>query len=595
MNTVTEKIRIFTTVSLAPPRSSMVGSAATEDRKGSEQNRAVLYAMTRRKEPKMNHKTVRLILLVIATAVMAGGVARSAHAASVAYSATVQGRGWQPVVADGQMVGTTGESLPIEYFRIFVGGMPGASVRYRVWLRSTNRYDPVADGQVTGGAAPDSPVAVSIGLEGAPAGTGICYEVHVAEKGWQPEVCDGAWAGYNVEPPPPPTVPLESPPVFPIGTLGESLPSQEPPLVPIVPISFYYEIQALRIRLYGQPDTAAMSIPPTGMPYDSTKAAEEQALRDNPPPWDSRDAYSGDNSQSPVDTVRQPLTAMDDTGTITLFHHEEEDTWGGNRWAAGYQLKAYAKTQRDNWTANSSTHGYLNAWGKILSRSFPAFTVTTVANTINNPNSKWAGIWYSIYLFGNKVKEETVGGGAYNVQKKIFDASQKITPEYKQSFSVGPVPVTVGAYGSANEFIALKGRFWIDELNGTIEPSGSLWVNAYAAVGVDGVIAGKVKGQVSLLEAAVPTDAKITWMFGVNDGGQCEAAVNASAKATAILKELSGRLAACADLWLIGEKCKGIGGYDGFRQTKTLFDVSTKKVLGSGRCAEGITEPPIQS
>ena len=172
-----------------------------------------------------------------------------------------------------------------------------------------------------------------------------------------------------------------------------------------------------------------MSIPPAEMPYDATKAAEEQALRDNPPPWDSSDAYAGDNSQSPVETVRQLLTMMDPTGTITLFHHEEEDTWGGNRWAAGYQLKAYAKTKRDSWTANSSTHGYVNAWGKILASSFPAFTATVVANTINNPNSKWAGIWYSIYVFGNKVKEETVGGGVYNVEKKIFAAEQPVTPE----------------------------------------------------------------------------------------------------------------------------------------------------------------------
>jgi len=332
----------------------------------------------------------------------------------------------------------------------------------------------------------------------------------------------------------------------------------------------------------------------TGPTENKFTVGEEQALRQNPPTWDSKNAYSGNNSQSPLETIRQPLTSMDDTGTITLFHHEEEDTWGGNRWAAGYQLKAYAKTQRDNWTANSSTHGYVNAWGKILSKSFPAFTATTVANTINNPNSKWAGIWYSIYVFGNKVKEGTVGGGVYNVQKKIFNATQKVTPEYKQSFSVGPVPVTVGAYGSANEFIALKGKFWIDELDGTIEPSGSLWANAYGAVGVPGAVAAKLKGQLSLLEAAVPANAKITWMFGVNDGGQCEAAVTASAKAVATLKQLSGRLAVCADTFL-GEKCKGIGGYDGFRQTKTLFDVSTKKVLGFGRCGDGMTLPPTQS
>ena len=337
-----------------------------------------------------------------------------------------------------------------------------------------------------------------------------------------------------------------------------------------------------------------MSIPPTAMPYDATKAAQEQALRQNPPPWDSSDAYSGHNFQSPLQTVRQGLTTMNDTGTITLFHHEQEDTFGGNRWAAGYQLKAYAKTQRDNWTANSSTYGYVNGWGKILSTSFPAFTATVVANTINNPNSKWAGIWYSIYVFGNKVKEETVGGGVYNVQKKIFDASQKVTPEYKQTFSVGPVPVAVGAYGSANEFIALKGKFWIDELNGTIESSGSLWVNAYGAVGVPGAIAAKVKGQLSLLEVAVPVNAKIAWMFGVNHGGQCEASVTGSAKASAILKELSGRLSVCGNvLWW--EECVGIGGYDGFRQTIDLFDVSTTQVLDFGRCADDITSPPTQS
>ena len=151
----------------------------------------------------------------------------------MAYSANVQGRGWQPVVADGEVVGTTGESLPIEHFRVFVGGMPGVSVRYKAW--PDDFTDPVADGQVIGRTA--GALAVSIWLEGAPGDTGICYETHVAEQGWQPEVCDGEWAFDH--------------------------------FLPFLPI------EALRIRLYGQPGTAAMSIPPTGMPYNARKAGEE--------------------------------------------------------------------------------------------------------------------------------------------------------------------------------------------------------------------------------------------------------------------------------------------------------------------------------
>jgi hypothetical protein len=443
----------------------------------------------------------------------------------------------------------------MEYFRIIIGGMPGVSVRYAVW----DGEDWVIDARDDANSYPDGTILgmakdVAIWLHGGPAGTGICYQVHVAWAGWLSEVCDGQWAANRS--------------------------------------NWWYEIQALRIRLYGQPTIPPMEIPPAKMPYDSAKAAEEQALRDNPPPWDSSDAYSGDNSQSPVETVRQPLTMMDGKGTITLFHHEEEETWGGNLWAAGYHLKAFAKTNRDNWTANSSTHGYLNTWGKILGRSFPAFTATMVANTINNPNSKWAGIWYSFYLFGNKVREETVGGGVYNVQKKIFEFRDKVTPEWKQTFWVGPIPAAVGAYGSAEAFIALGGKFWIDELDGTIEPSGALWVTTYGAVGVEGAVAAKVKGEISLLQAAVPVHAKITWMFGVNDGGQCDAAVTASAKASATLKQLSGRLAACVDFF--GEFCEGIGGYDGFEQTINLFDVSMTEGLAFGRCGDGMTPAPPQ-
>src|SRR5262245_8309610 len=68
----------------------------------------------KRKETQMKCRKVRLTLLLLTvTAIMTGGLTRSAYAASVAYSASVPGRGWQPITTDGQMIGTTGESLPI--------------------------------------------------------------------------------------------------------------------------------------------------------------------------------------------------------------------------------------------------------------------------------------------------------------------------------------------------------------------------------------------------------------------------------------------------------------------------------------------------
>jgi hypothetical protein len=87
-------------------------------------------------------------------------------------------------------------------------------------------------------------------------------------------------------------------------------------------------------------------------------------------------------------------------------------------------------------------------------------------------------------------------------------------------------------------------------------------------------------------------------MFGVNDGGQCEASVTGAASASATLTELSGQLAVCGEVGLLfvsKEFCTGIAGYKGFSQTINLFDVSTTEELDFGRCADGMTSPPTQS
>jgi hypothetical protein len=312
-------------------------------------------------------------------------------------------------------------------------------------------------------------------------------------------------------------------------------------------------------------------------------------------PSESALTWQGYNrSDQPFVTRHQALTVNDERSE-TFFQREHSDSFGNNRFGAGYDVKVHATGYRDSWTANTQLRGYANTWARVWSPSFtkPIFTVDAVANTINNPGSQWAGIWYKVMVFGNSVREETIGGGAYNTEKKLVDRTQQVTPEVKATFYPWGIPVTVGAYVRANEYIKLHGNIWIDTINATLTPGGSLWVNAYVQVGVDGVLNGSVKGMLKLIDVSVPAYFWLGWTFGANQGGQCSLKADVWMGVNWNTRELDGNIAACGEI--IGwEKCISVASWNGFMQSRNLFNLGGSRQFGVGTCLYP-TAPPTKS
>jgi hypothetical protein len=262
------------------------------------------------------------------------------------------------------------------------------------------------------------------------------------------------------------------------------------------------------------------------------------------------DAYVGKNDNSPlgmlgreegVAVASQSLTA-ESANSVDLFREELEDHFGNNRWGAGYQVRIAGSAKRDSWTADTRLEGYANAWGRLFGNSFGVVTVTVVTNTNNNPNSRWGGIWYSIYLFEQKVREETVSGGIFEQEGDIFNVTQPVTPEYTASFPVGPIPVTVAALVGAREYIKVYGSFWAEGVTGPFTPGADLYVQARAGVGVEGANLG-FQGSLSLLSASIPLVANIQWNYAATGNpNECAAALSGGIASNFGITSLNGTL-----------------------------------------------------
>jgi hypothetical protein len=311
-------------------------------------------------------------------------------------------------------------------------------------------------------------------------------------------------------------------------------------------------------------------------------------------PRDSAEADVGYNIvDDPIVTQSHALVS-ESPEKLTIFNRGHEDAFGNNRFGGGYQLKTHATAERTDWTANTQLRGYANTWARVFGSSYGVFTVDAVANTINNPNSQWAGIWYNVMVFGKTKASDTLGGGAYNNEKTVINKTQRVGPELSHTFVVFGVPVKVGAQVRANEYLTLKGKIWIDEVNATATPGGGLWVNAYAMAGIDGVLKGDVRGNIKLVDVSVPATLTAGWNFGfANDSGQCEATVFASANVDWVARQLDGSVSACAEI-IKWEKCKQIASWRGFHQRENLFNFSDSKAFGFGSCLP-IPGAPVQS
>jgi len=119
---------------------------------------------------------------------------------SVSYQGHVQNIGWQPLVKDGALAGTEGQSLRVEGFKIKLQDTPaGLKIKYRTHVQNIGWQNWVYDGALGGTEGKALRVeALQIVLEGTDAEKyTVQYQAHVQSVGWQPWATDGEVAGTS--------------------------------------------------------------------------------------------------------------------------------------------------------------------------------------------------------------------------------------------------------------------------------------------------------------------------------------------------------------------------------------------------------------
>jgi uncharacterized protein YjdB len=118
---------------------------------------------------------------------------------AVAYEAHVQNIGWQEWVKNGEIAGTTGQSLRLEAIKIQleVFQSKDINVLYRAHVENIGWQEWVKNGEIAGTTGQSLRLeAIEIKLEGSNTdGFGIIYQAHVENIGWQECVKNGEIAG----------------------------------------------------------------------------------------------------------------------------------------------------------------------------------------------------------------------------------------------------------------------------------------------------------------------------------------------------------------------------------------------------------------
>lgn len=117
---------------------------------------------------------------------------------SISYQTHVQDIGWQGEVGDGQLAGTTGQSLRLEGIKINLDldGYTGG-IEYQTHIQNIGWQSKVKDGEMSGTEGQSLRLeAIRINLYGQIANDySVCYRVHAQEFGWLDWTCDGNSAG----------------------------------------------------------------------------------------------------------------------------------------------------------------------------------------------------------------------------------------------------------------------------------------------------------------------------------------------------------------------------------------------------------------
>lgn len=112
----------------------------------------------------------------------------------VKYQAHVQNIGWQNWVENGNIAGTTGQSLRMEAIKIVLENAPSDyHIEYQVYIQNTGWTNWVKDGQVAGTTGQSLALQdIKIRIVKDP---GVKYQAHVQNIGWQNYVENGELSG----------------------------------------------------------------------------------------------------------------------------------------------------------------------------------------------------------------------------------------------------------------------------------------------------------------------------------------------------------------------------------------------------------------
>lgn len=118
---------------------------------------------------------------------------------SVTYNTHVQNLGWEKDFSkkDGQISGTSGQSLRLEGIKIKLENVQGVSIKYQTHIQNIGWQDWKKDGQMAGTSGQSLRLeAIKIKLENTEK-YNVMYRVHIQNIGWQDWKCDGEMAGTS--------------------------------------------------------------------------------------------------------------------------------------------------------------------------------------------------------------------------------------------------------------------------------------------------------------------------------------------------------------------------------------------------------------
>lgn len=174
--------------------------------------------------------------------------------------------------------------------------------------------------------------------------------------------------------------------------------------------------------------------------------------------------------------------------------------------------------------------------------------------------------------------------------KKSLIAFQEKTPKMSVDFWVGPVPVTLGAWGVLSYGAYFKAESAVPitcnlsteppapfKMTASIVASAKAEAGAQAGIGISGIASGGVRGYLTLLEAELPLQANAA--FVAKDPGAF--ALDLGLGSELKVRTLDGRLALYAEALGIDVFEYELFRWNGFRHTLPIFDVSASVPLTS--------------